>query len=398
MREGQARGAFFLATMFLGYAVYAADRVVLSSMLSPMQAALGLSSLQVGLLGSAQYIGVLAFVFLAGAMSDRYGTRRILLVGVAIFTAFTWMIGLAQDFYQAFLFRLVSGFGEGLFWPVAMTAVAAYFGERKGFALGVFYIGFDVGSVFGLGVGGTVLALTPDWRVGFFVAPVLGLAVLAGMLMSKEALRPPPAGSERVSLGRGALAMLKRREVLLLCAFAFLATWASVWQVVFLPYYNHRVLGMSDASASFAASLVLAGGGAGKFVLGGASDRVRRNLLLAGTCAGVVASYLAFFSTNDVAVGLLFGAAMGFASAAVFPMLQALMADSSRGMVGTALGLTTTSQSLAAVFSTTIAGYLSGLTSVEVRGAIVLTAMIPAVLMTAVALALKEPREGPSKA
>ena len=391
-----SRGAFFLATMSLGYVVYAADRVILSSMLSPMQVALGLSSLQVGLLGSAQYVGVLAFVFLSGALSDRYGAKRVIIVGVSVFTAFTWTIGLAQDFYQAFFFRLVSGFGEGLFWPAAMAALAGRFRERKGLALGVFYIGFDAGSVFGLGAGGAVLSLTSNWRAGFFLTPLLGVAVLAGLFLTDRGTGQPASESKAIPW-RDMFGLAKRREVLVICLFAFLATWATVWQVVFLPYYNHRVLGMSDASASFAAALVLAAGGAGKFVLGGASDRVNRSLLLAGTSAAVVAAYLAFFSTFDVAAALASGAAMGFASAAVFPVLQALMADTSNGMTGAALGLTTTSQSLAAVFSTTIAGYLSGETQAEVRVAVILTAMVPAVLMTVVALGLREPRRSASK-
>jgi ACS family hexuronate transporter-like MFS transporter len=166
--------------MTLGYAVYAADRTVLASVLALMAPALGLTNFEIGLIGSAQYIGVLCFVFLSGHLSDKYGRKTVLIVGIAVFTLFTWLIGLASSFLETFVFRLVSGIGEGIFWPVAMAAVASYFGKRKGLALGIFYVGFDVGSVAGLSLGGLAYSFSGDWRTAFFVAPSIGLLVIAG--------------------------------------------------------------------------------------------------------------------------------------------------------------------------------------------------------------------------
>jgi putative MFS transporter len=102
----------FLLVMTLGYAVYAADRTVLASVLALMTPALSLTSYEIGLLGSAQYIGVLCFVFLSGHLSDKYGRKTVVMVGIVVFTLFTWLIGLASSFLQAFVFRLVSGFGK----------------------------------------------------------------------------------------------------------------------------------------------------------------------------------------------------------------------------------------------------------------------------------------------
>jgi MFS family permease len=93
---------------------------------------------------------------------------------------------------------------------------------------------------------------------------------------------------------------------------------------------------------------------------------------------------------------------MGFSSGAVFPILQGMVADSSEGMAGTGLGLSTTFQSVAAVFSLSIAGSLSdphgiagvllGVSPVGLKGAITLTALIPAVLMCVLCLFMVEPQ------
>lgn len=387
--KGAPTSALFLAVMVLGYAAYAADRSVLASMLKPLSSALNLNSLQTGLLTSAQYVGVLVFVFLAGHLSDRYGTRRIIIVGVSVFTAFTWLIGISTDFYQAFLFRLVSGFGEGIFWPVAMAAVANYFRVRKGLALGIFYVGFDAGVATGLTIGGTAFALTSDWRYAFFVAPLIGIAVVAGVFAARGAFGSADSRVGRIALGRDALDLLRLRRVQVIMLFAFLATWASVWQVVFLPYYYSTVLGLGVPSAAFLASAVAVSGGAGKVLLGAASDSWRRDRMLVATSAAVVVLYLAFFSTPNILISAAMALAMGFFSSSIFPVLQALMSDTCDGKTGTALGLTTTAQSVATVLAPVITAYRF---SFGVGGAIAQNALVPAVVMLAVALLLREPR------
>ncbi|MDA4125036.1 MAG: MFS transporter [Thaumarchaeota archaeon] len=386
--------ALFLAVMFVGYAAYAADRSVLSSMLKPLSTVLDLTDLQKGLLSSAQYVGVLAFVFLAGHLSDRYGTRKIIILGVSVFTAFTWLIGLSTDFYQAFFFRLVSGFGEGIFWPVAMAAVANYFRMRKGLALGIFYVGFDAGMATGLTVGGTAFALTSDWRYAFFVAPLLGIAVVAGVFAARGAFASADGRVGRIALGRDALELLKGRRTQVLMLFAFLATWASVWQVVFLPYYYSAVLGLSIPLAAFLASAVAISGGLGKVILGGASDSWRRDRMLVAISAVVVILYAGFFSAPNVFVSAVMGLAMGFFSSSIFPVMQALMADSCDGNTGTALGLTTTAQSAATVLAPVITAYRF---SFGVGGSLALNALVPAVAMLAVAVVLREPRIEPPR-
>src|SRR5579862_7649918 len=101
-----------LSVLTMGYAVYAADRTVLSSVLVPLSSSLSLTNSEIGLLSAAQYIGVTCVVFLAGSISDRYGRWQVILAGLVIFSAFTWLIGLSTNFVEAFTFRFVSGLGE----------------------------------------------------------------------------------------------------------------------------------------------------------------------------------------------------------------------------------------------------------------------------------------------
>ena len=384
----------FLLVMTLGYAVYAADRTVLASVLALIAPALSLTNSEIGLLGSAQYIGVLCFVFLSGHLSDRYGRKTVLILGIVVFTLFTWLIGFASNFLEAFLFRLVSGFGEGIFWPVAMAAVASYFKNRKGLALGIFYVGFDVGSVAGLSLGGLAYSLSGDWRTAFFVAPSVGLLVIVGAAWLKNEFRSSPGDEDRIRLGRDALNLLKQRSVTIMLVFAFLATWASVWQVIFLPYYFFKVLHFGILSSALLSAVVAISGGTGKLILSGASDVWRRNRMLAAIAFTVLLSYALFFATSSPILALSVAIVMGFFSSSIFPIMQALMADICEGRTGTAMGLSTTSQSVATVISPIIT---ASLFVIGVGRAVALGAMIPAALALPAALMLKEPRPSTSR-
>ena len=392
--------AWFLAIMFLGYFAFTADRTVLSAMLQPLSASLGFGKTvsfgiaETAWLAAAQFMGVLAFVLVSGYLADRYGHRRVIMVGLAVFTAFTWLIGTASDFQQAFVYRLVSGFGEGIFWPAAMSAVANYFGRNKGLALGIFYAGFDLGGAAGNTIGSATFAITSDWRTAFFVAPLMGIPVLAGVFTSKKTFSVAATKTGTLSIGRDALGLLRSRRVSAIMAFAFLATWASVWQVAYLPYYYRSVFGTSVVQSGLTAAAVLLAGMVGKTVFGRLSDTVRRDRLLIFLSIVVVCLYGIFFASSDLGLAVVSAIAAGFFSSAIFPVMQALASDSAGGRTGTVLGLTTTFQSVAAVIGVLLPG---ALLSSGVKSAFAFGAIVPALAMTFAALLLHESRSQKSQ-
>lgn len=379
----------YLLIMTLGYTMYAADRSVLASVLALISVSFKMTNYEIGLLGAAQYIGVFCFVFIAGHLSDRYGKTLIIIAGVAVFTVFTWLIGLSSSFLEAFIFRLISGFGEGIFWPVAMAAVAQHFNKSKGLALGIFYVGFDVGSVAGLSLGGLAYSLSGDWRSAFFAAPSLGLVVILAMTALKGKFSAPDQAGGGIRMGSDVLELIKRRNVILILTFALLATWANVWVVVFLPYYFFKVLNFSILSSAIFSSVVAVSGGCGKILLGGISDKWRRNRMLVLISLAVACFYGVFFATTNVVIALVGAVAMGFFSSSIFPIMQALMADSCDGRTGTALGLTTSVQSVATIISPMIG---ASLFTLGVGQALALDAVIPAALTVVVAFMMTDPR------
>jgi MFS family permease len=383
--------AAFLALLTMGYAVYATDRSVLSSVLGPMtdpniMGSLSLSPGQLGLLTAAQFIGVTCTVFLAGHLSDRYGRWHVMISGILVFTAFTWMIGLATSFLAAFTFRLISGFGEGAFWPVAMASITNYFGRRRGLSLGIFYVGFDIGSVAGLSIGGVTYALSNSWRPAFFYAPLLGLFVLAGAFLTRKHLPTAGEPSAGIKLGRDALDLLRQRNVTLTMIFALLATWSSILQVAFLPYYFYKVIHFTILTSALLSAVVAISGGFGKLIFGGLSDYLQKHRLLVVLTTMTLFSYALFFASFNLDLDLVGAISMGFFSASIFPIMQAYMTENSEGRMGSALGLSTSSQSIATVFSPFLA---ASLFTFGIGRVMALDSMIPIGLAIIVALFLR---------
>jgi len=82
----------------------------------------------------ASAIGLL----LAGWMADRYGRRKIFLVGNAIFGFVSLLIVIVPGFYPAVVLRFVQGLGSAMIMASAPALIASAFEtSRRGFVLGI---------------------------------------------------------------------------------------------------------------------------------------------------------------------------------------------------------------------------------------------------------------------
>ena len=101
--------------------------------------------------------------------------------------------------------------------------------------------------------------------------------------------------------------------------FAFFATWSSIWQTAFLPLYFNKVAHFSVSYSAFMTIPVLTSGAFGKVILGGVSDRWKRNRLLLVISLVVISFYSIFFVTTNFDVDVFTALGMGFFSAADLP-------------------------------------------------------------------------------
>lgn len=120
---------------------------------------------------------------IAGKLSDLFGRRTILLIGVAVFGIGSIFSGLAANVDQLILWRAIQGIGGGIITANAFTIIGDLFAAReRGRWQGIFGAVFGLSSVIGPLLGGwltdahVIAGLTTSWRWTFFINVPIAIA------------------------------------------------------------------------------------------------------------------------------------------------------------------------------------------------------------------------------
>ena len=139
---------------------------------------------------------------LIGRLADRYGRRRLLLIGLVVFFAGSVGATLSPNFTVLVLFRALQGVGGAVF-PLSLSLVRQEFPrERIGHTVGLLTGGFGLGITLGFGTAGA-LAAALSWRIVFAVGAVV-IALVVPLIVLLVPARPGPSAG-RVDLTGAAL-------------------------------------------------------------------------------------------------------------------------------------------------------------------------------------------------
>jgi len=127
--RGQARFGFTI--LFIINVLNYADRYVLPAVLPKIQADMGLTPLQEGLLGSS-FLFVYAIATLPlGVWADRSIRKNIVALCVGIWSVATILAGFTRNFLQLFSVRSVLGIGEAGYAPASLSLLGDFFSKEK---------------------------------------------------------------------------------------------------------------------------------------------------------------------------------------------------------------------------------------------------------------------------
>jgi MFS family permease len=155
----------------------------------------------------------------AGRLGDLLGRRRLFLLGLAMFTGFSILGGLAHSARIVIVSRLLQGIGAGMINPQVLGLIQDLFqGHRQARALGLYASAGGLSGLAGPVLGGVILALAPPelgWRLLFLVNVPFGLLILVSGWRLLPRGRP---ASSRISLDAGGLLLLTGVTLALMAA------------------------------------------------------------------------------------------------------------------------------------------------------------------------------------
>ena len=189
--QTRAMWLLFLVSLF-NYA----DRNMLSVLLPAIKRDLNLSDTELGFINGFAFALFYALLGIPiGRIADRFSRRNLLVISLALWSAMTALCGMARNFVQLAVARVLVGVGEASASPASHAIIGDLFtAERRASALAIFAWGSPFSILIGFSIGGYV-AEVYGWRPALFAFGAPGLVLAAALYFW---LPDPPRGySER---------------------------------------------------------------------------------------------------------------------------------------------------------------------------------------------------------
>jgi predicted MFS family arabinose efflux permease len=332
-----------IVILAINFGIVFFDRNALNYLISYVSADLHLTNIQIGLLASATALSWALSGVILGAISDRHGGRKLLLVGATVlFSICSVLSGFAASFAALLAVRLLMGLAEGPVLPISQALVARESSpHRRGLNMG--FINNFGSNFLGVLIAPLVLVAVAEafgWRLAFWLAGVPGLLlalVIARTVREPETAGQPDGGSERPAIG----AMVRVRNIWLCMVIScFMLAWTLLgW--AFLPLYLVNVRGFSPGTMSLLMAVLGASATICSILVPGLSDRIgRKPVMIMFSLLGALCPLSIIFLDGSVwALAMIMF--IGWSASGTLPLFMAALPSESISPrhVGTALGL-----------------------------------------------------------
>jgi EmrB/QacA subfamily drug resistance transporter len=231
-----AHARMVLATCILASSLAFVDGSVVNVALPAIGRDLGAGGEGLSAIVNSFLLPLSALLLIGGAAGDRYGRRRVLVLGVLLFALASLLCALAASLGWLVLARALQGVGAALLMPNSLAILGASFqGDARGRAIGAWAAAGAAAGAIGPLVGGWLVDAV-GWRTIFLInLPIAGLALLLASrcLRDEAASVHPPLDLGGAALATAGLAGLTwgltagapwalACGVALLCAFVLL--------------------------------------------------------------------------------------------------------------------------------------------------------------------------------
>lgn len=316
----------------------------------------GVSELLTSLFMSVNMIGAAIAAPLAGALADRIGRRRPLVIGALLADALCFLALTLDVPFGVFLaIRLVEGCAH-IFALSLLLSIAASLGgsHGRGKTLGITGAGMMLGVALGAPIGGVLGGVDP-------LRPLLaGAALLVVASAFAAALLPDPGGGEQRPGIRAIWRMIKQnRDVIAPLFFAFADRFTVGFYTTTFSLFASGLHGATPPQIGLWISAFMLPFALFSFPFGMLADRVSKTALLVGGSLiyGVLTASLGFWPTEWIGFGM---GVIGISAAVMFVPSMLMTTDLTPPAIrGAALGAFNTAGSLGFILGPITGGFVS---------------------------------------
>ena len=340
----------FVLICTVGIFCFISYNMVRMPVLSLFAESLGASPERIGLIVSVSTLTGVLLKLPSGALSDIYGRRFLLRIGVVAFGLPPFLYPFITDLDALTALRFLHGLATAIFAPSALATVAELYRERRGAALGTYTACTQSGSLLGPFLGGYLIHAA-GFDAAFVTAGIfgcIGMVLFYSLHLDVAVPQRKEQGTAVVlsEMWKGFAAVAKNNKVLITSMTDAAKMIANGALMAFLPLYGVSA-GLNPGEVGLLFSVQAGTSFFAKPIMGRISDRVgRQPLIILGLliCA-VTFVYIPHVSMFPVL--LLLSAGFGFGEAVVSSSSSALVADSSEfkrlgagmGMQGTIMDI-----------------------------------------------------------
>jgi MFS family permease len=326
---------------FGGWALDALDVQIYSFAVPALIAVWHITNAQAGLLATSALVISAFGGWIAGALADRVGRARLLMIMVAWFAFFTFLSGFTQNFGQLLVVRGFQGFGFGGEWAAGSVLIGEVIrGADRGKAVGVVQSAWAFGWAAAAIIATIVFQVLPQdvaWRALFFVGILPALLVF--YIRSKV---PEPAIFQQAvesSARRSTFDIFGRDLLATTVLGAALATGAQGGYyaiTTFLPTFLRTERHLTVLGTGGYLAVIIVGSWCGYVVSAYLSDAIgrRKNFFIFAIGSLVIAVAYTQTHISDPLM-LVLGFPLGFFASGIFsglgPVLTELFPTSVRG-------------------------------------------------------------------
>ncbi len=245
------------------------DRNIAGALAEPIRREFGLSDTEIGFLGTV-FIWLYAFVGVPiGRLADKWSRKRVLALGLLIWSIWTAFNGLARNYSMLLAARLGVAVGEAACAPTATTWIGDLFAaEKRARALAIFMLGVPIGGALSYFFSGPI-AQAFGWRQAMMVAALPALLLLPLLWRLPEPARGASELHKEDTAGQSMWSVLRIPTMWWIILSGALLNFNMYAFGTFLPAFFARVHGLSLAESGIATGVAYLLGGIGGGLLSG---------------------------------------------------------------------------------------------------------------------------------